>query len=40
MFADDTAFIVHSHEDMQEIVTRFAGATKVFGLQVNKKRWR
>ena len=33
MFADNTAFVAHSHEDMQEIVTRFAGAAKAFGLQ-------
>ena len=30
MFADDTAFVAHSHEDMQDIVTRFAGAAKAF----------
>ena len=38
MFADDTAFIAHSHEDMQEIVTRFATAAEAFGLQVNIKK--
>ena len=38
MFADDTAFVAHSHEDMQEIVTRFADAAKAFGLQVNIKK--
>ena len=38
MFAGDTAFIAHSHEDMQEIVTHFASAAKAFGLQVNIKR--
>ena len=38
MFADDTAFVAHSHEDMQEIVTRFAGTAKAFGLQVNIKK--
>ena len=38
MFADDTAFIDHSHEDMQEIVTRFAGAAKTLGLQINIKK--
>ena len=37
MFADDTAFVAHSHEDMQEIVTHFTGAAKAFGLQVNIK---
>ena len=38
MFADDTAFVAHSHEDMQEIVTRVASAEKAFGLQVNIKK--
>ena len=38
MFADDTAFVAHSHEDMQAIVTRFASAAKAFGLQVNIKK--
>ena len=38
MFADDTAFVAHSHEDMQEIVTHFASAAKAYGLQVNIKK--
>ena len=38
MFTDDTAFVAHSHEDMQEIVTRFAGVAKAFRLQVNIKK--
>ena len=38
MFADDTAFVAHSHEYMQETVTHFAGAAKAFGLQVNIKK--
>ena len=38
MFADDIAFVAHSDEDMQEIVTHFAGAAKVFLLQVNIKK--
>ena len=32
MFADDTTFFAHSHEDMLEIVTSFATAAKAFGL--------
>ena len=40
MFADDIAFVAHSDEDMQEIVTHFAGAAKAFLLQVNIKKWR
>ena len=38
MFTHDTAFVAHSHEDMQEIVACFAGAEKAFGLQVNIKK--
>ena len=38
MFADDRAFVAHSIEDMQEIVTRFATASKAFGLKVNIKK--
>ena len=38
MFADDTAFVAHSHEDMQEIIIRFANAANFFGLQVNIKK--
>lgn len=38
MFADDTAFIAHSFEDAQEIVTRFPDAAKAFGLKINVKK--
>ena len=36
--ADDTAFIAHSHEDMQEIVACFVHAARAFGLKVNTKK--
>ena len=35
---DDTAFVAHSHEDMQEIVPHFTSAAKAFGLQVKIKK--
>lgn len=38
MFADDTAFVAHSHEDAQDIVTRFASSAKAFGLKINIKK--
>lgn len=38
MFADDTAFIAHSFDDAQEIVTRFSDAAKAFGLKINIKK--
>lgn len=38
MFADDTAFVAHTHQDMQDIVTRFATAAKAYGLQINIKK--
>ena len=38
MFADDTAFIAHSFEDAQEIVTRFSNSAKLFGLKINIKK--
>ena len=38
MFSDDTAFFAHFLEDMQEIVTRFARASKALRLQVNIKK--
>ncbi len=38
MFADDTAFVAHSHDDAQEIVTRFARSAKAFGLKINIKK--
>jgi len=38
MFADDTAFVAHSHQDAQEIITLFAQAAKSFGLKINIKK--
>ena len=35
MFADDTAFVAHHHQDAQEIITRFAKSAKDFGLKIN-----
>ena len=37
MFADDTAFVAHSFEDAQEIVTRFSNSAKLFGMKINIK---
>ena len=38
MFADDTALIAHSLEDIQEITTLFAQAAKTFGLRINMRK--
>ena len=38
MFADDTAFVAHSHQDAQEIITLFAQAARTFGLKINIKK--
>ena len=38
MFADDTAFVAHSHDDAQEIVSRFAKSAQAFGLRINIKK--
>ena len=38
MFADDTAFVAHNHQDMQEIITRFATSARDFGLKINIKK--
>ena len=38
MFADDTAFVAHTHQDAQEIITLFAQAAKAFGLKINIKK--
>jgi len=35
MFADDTAFVAHFHQQAQEIITRFAKSAKDFGLKIN-----
>ena len=38
MFADDTAFVAHNHEDAEEIITRFSKSAKAFGLKINVKK--
>ena len=38
MFADDTAFVAHNHDDAQEIVSRFARSAQAFGLKINIKK--
>ncbi len=38
MFADDTALVAHTLEDIQEISTLFAKAATDFGLQINMRK--
>ena len=38
MFADDTAFVSHSPEDAQDIITRFSRSAKAFGLKIIIKK--
>jgi hypothetical protein len=38
MFADDTAFVAHTHSDAQDIISRFACSAKAFGLKINIKK--
>lgn len=38
MFADDTAFVAHSHDDAQEVVSCFARSAQAFGLKINIKK--
>ena len=38
MFADDIAFVSHSPEDAQDIITRFSRSAKAFGLKINIKK--
>jgi len=35
MFADDTTFVAHYHQQAQEIITRFAKSARDFGLKIN-----
>jgi len=35
MFADDTAFVAHYHQQAQEIITRFAKSARDFELKIN-----
>ena len=38
LFADDSALIVHSAEEIHRIVAAFANASSKFGLKINKKK--
>ena len=38
LFADDSALIAHSAEEMQKIVDAFSEASKKFGLKINIKK--
>ena len=38
LFADDSALVAHSAEEMQKIVDTFSDATKNFGLNINIKK--
>ena len=38
LFADDSALVAHSAEEMQNIVDAFSNASKKFGLKINMKK--
>jgi len=38
LFADDSAQVAHSAEEMQKIVDAFSDASKKFGLKINIKK--
>ena len=38
LFADDSALVAHSAEEMQKIVDAFSDASKKFGLKINVKK--
>ena len=38
LFADDSALVAHSAEEMQKIVNAFSDASKKFGLKINIKK--
>ena len=38
LFADDSALVAHSAEDMQNIVDAFSNASNKFGLKINIKK--
>ena len=38
LFADDSALVAHSAEEMQQIVDAFCNASKKFGLKINIKK--
>ena len=37
LFADDSALVAHSAEEMQNIVDAFSNASKKFGLKIHKQ---
>ena len=37
LFADDSALVVHSAEEMRKIVVAFSDASQQFGLKINTK---
>ena len=38
LFADDSALVAHSAEEMQKIVDAFSDASKKFGMKINTKK--
>ena len=38
LFADDSALVAHSAEEMQKMVDAFSDASKKFGLKINIKK--
>ena len=38
LFADDSALVAHSAEEMQKIVDAFSNVSKKFGLKINIKK--
>ena len=38
LFADDSALVAHSAEEMQKIADAFSDASKKFGLKINIKK--
>ena len=38
LFANDSALVAHSAEEMQKIVDAFSDASKKFGLKINIKK--
>jgi len=38
MFAHDTAFVAHNHDNIHEIVSRFPRSAQAFGLKINIKK--
>ena len=39
LFADDSALVAHSAEEIQKIVDAFSDASKKFGLKINIVAW-